>query len=57
VRGFTKQYDVHKLMYFEIFDDPLSAITREKQLKRWSANGKFSLSKRKILIGSISRIH
>jgi putative endonuclease len=34
VQGFTKRYDVHKLAYFEIFDDPLSAITREKQLKK-----------------------
>jgi putative endonuclease len=34
VRGFTKRYDVHKLVYFEIFDDPIAAITREKQLKK-----------------------
>jgi len=34
VRGFTRRYDVHKLAYFEIFDDPLSAIAREKQLKK-----------------------
>jgi len=27
VRGFTKRYDVNKLAYFEIFGDPLSAIT------------------------------
>jgi putative endonuclease len=43
VRGFTKQYDVHKLMYFEIFDDPLSAITREKQLKKWNRDWKIQL--------------
>ena len=43
VRGFTKQYDVHKLMYFEIFDDPLSAITREKQLKKWNREWKIQL--------------
>ena len=30
VRGFTKRYNVHKLVYFEIFDDPLSAIVGEK---------------------------
>lgn len=43
VRGFTKRYDVHKLTYFEIFDDPLSAITREKQLKKWNREWKVQL--------------
>jgi putative endonuclease len=33
VQGFTKRYGVCKLVYFEIFDDPSSAISREKQLK------------------------
>ena len=31
--GFTKRYDVKRLVYFEPFDDPLSAIQREKNLK------------------------
>jgi putative endonuclease len=31
VRGFAERYNVHKLVYFEIFDDPVSAIAREKQ--------------------------
>jgi putative endonuclease len=43
VRGFTKRYDIHKLTYFEIFDDPLSAITREKQLKKWRREWKIQL--------------
>jgi putative endonuclease len=43
VRGFTKRYDVHKLVYFDIFDDPLSAITREKQLKKWNREWKIQL--------------
>jgi putative endonuclease len=30
-------------MYFEIFDDPLSAITREKQLKKWNREWKIQL--------------
>src|ERR1700719_2075874 len=34
VRGFSKRYDAHTLVYFEIFDDPIAAITREKQLKK-----------------------
>ena len=43
VQGFTKRYDVHKVMYFEVFDDPLSAITREKQLKKWNREWKIQL--------------
>ena len=38
--GFTKQYHIHDLLYYEIFDDSLSAIEREKQLKRWSRRKK-----------------
>ena len=34
--GFTKKYHVHKLVYFEQTTDPYAAITREKQLKKWS---------------------
>ncbi len=32
---FARQYDTDKLTYFEAFPDPLSAIAREKQSKRW----------------------
>ena len=28
--GFTKKYNVHTLVYYELFDDMVSAITREK---------------------------
>ena len=31
--GFTKRYNVSKLVYYEIFDDPENAIAREKQIK------------------------
>ncbi len=34
VDGFTKKYQVHTLVYFEEYDDPESAIIREKRLKR-----------------------
>ncbi len=34
--AFAKQYNAHKLIYFEAFPDPGSAIAREKQLKDWS---------------------
>jgi putative endonuclease len=43
VRGFTKRYGVDTLVYFEIFDDPLSAIAREKQLKKWNREWKVQL--------------
>jgi putative endonuclease len=34
--GFTKKYDVHRLVYFEQFDDIENAIRREKRLKKWN---------------------
>ena len=33
--GFTKRYNVHKLVYFEQTGDVLAAIEREKQIKGW----------------------
>jgi putative endonuclease len=33
VDGFTKRYNVCKLVYFEIYDNPRMAIKREKQIK------------------------
>ena len=40
VEGFTKKYNVHKLVYFEQTKDVYSAISREKQLKKWSRQKK-----------------
>jgi putative endonuclease len=36
VDGFTKKYDVAKLVYYEEFDDIENAIVREKRLKKWN---------------------
>lgn len=35
VPGFTSRYNVTKLVYFEVFDNPGAAIAREKQIKKW----------------------
>jgi putative endonuclease len=35
VDGFTKEYQVHNLVYYEATNDVTSALTREKQLKKW----------------------
>jgi putative endonuclease len=43
VEGFTKKYNVGKLVYFEIFRDVESAILREKQIKGGSRAKKLDL--------------
>ncbi len=43
VEGFTKHYNVHHLVYFELHDDMLPAITREKQIKKWDRAWKIRL--------------
>lgn len=43
VEGFTKRYNVHKLIYLEETSDVNSAISREKQLKGWTRNKKEAL--------------
>jgi len=43
IDGFTKKYNVYKLVYYEKFDDIVSAITREKQIKGWLRSKKISL--------------
>lgn len=41
--GFTKKYGIKTLVYYEIFDDPESAILREKRLKKWNRTWKMRL--------------
>ena len=36
VPGFTSKYGVHRLVYYEQFDDIGYAIQREKRLKKWN---------------------
>lgn len=40
---FTKRYGVHRLVYYEVYDDAMTAIRREKQLKRWRRSWKVDL--------------
>ena len=47
VDGFTKQYGVHRLVYYELHGDMLSAITREKQFKKWNRAWKLMLIEEK----------
>lgn len=43
VDGFTKKYNVEKLVYFETASDVLAAIEREKQIKKWRREKKNQL--------------
>lgn len=41
--GFTKRYRAHRLVYFEQYSHIVTAITREKRLKRWTRAKKIAL--------------
>jgi putative endonuclease len=43
IEGFTKKYNIHKLVYYETTNDIESAIRREKQLKKWNRKWKINL--------------
>ncbi len=43
VESFTKKYGVHILVYYEQCESIESAITREKQLKKWKRRWKLDL--------------
>jgi putative endonuclease len=43
VRGFSRKYNIHHIVYFEWTDNPLAAIEREKQIKGWSRGKKIAL--------------
>lgn len=48
IEGFTKKYNLNKLVYYEVYCSPGDAIAREKQLKNWSR------SKKEFLIDKIN---
>ena len=43
VAGFTKKYNVSKLVYYEVFDNIENALVREKQIKGGSRKKKLDL--------------
>jgi putative endonuclease len=43
IEGFTKKYQVHRLVYYETYGHVLNAIAREKQLKGWRRAKKIAL--------------
>ncbi len=47
IEGFTKKYGVHMLVYFEVHYNMMSAISREKQLKKWDRTWKLNLIEEK----------
>jgi putative endonuclease len=45
--GFTKRYQVHTLVYYEVHSDIREAIRREKQIKKWNRSWKIRLIEEK----------
>ena len=43
ISGFTSRYNVNRLVYYEHYSDPTSAISREKELKGWLRANKIAL--------------
>ncbi len=43
IEGFTKSYEINRLVYYECFNDPRDAIAREKEIKGWRRNKKNAL--------------
>jgi predicted GIY-YIG superfamily endonuclease len=51
IEGFTKTYKVNRLVYYECFDDPRTAIAREKEIKGWRRDKKNALIEKMIRSG------
>jgi len=43
IEGFTEKYNVHWLVYYEMYRDVYDAIAREKRLKKWKRQWKIDL--------------
>jgi putative endonuclease len=43
IDGFTKKYNIHDLVYYEVHKEIEEAINREKQIKKWNRKWKLRL--------------
>jgi putative endonuclease len=43
VEGFTKRYNVNRLVWYEIHESAINAIVREKQIKKWKRDWKIKM--------------
>ncbi len=46
IDGFSKKHSTHRLVYYEVHSDMISAIKREKQIKKWNRIWKIGLIER-----------
>jgi len=46
VEGFTRQFDVTRLVWYEMHEEMLAAIVREKQIKAWKRQWKIEMIER-----------
>ena len=44
--GFTKDYNIHQLVYYEEYNDVNTAISREKQMKKWNRKWKLEINEK-----------
>ena len=49
VEGFTQRYAIHQLVYYELHEEMIEAIVREKRLKKWNRAWKIRLIQEKNL--------
>lgn len=47
IKGFTSQYDIKTLVYYEVFKDVEEAIKREKNVKAWKRDWKLKIIEEK----------
>ena len=54
IPGFTARYAVDRLVWFETYNDPANAITREKAIKKWDGIGRSDWLRSRTRTGGIS---
>ena len=47
IEGFTKEHNIHELVYYEHHNEVEEAILREKQMKKWNRKWKIRLIEEK----------